>query len=185
MPPAHVQETGTCISGFGRVLSLFYRGPFRFGLSRHRPNKVQWSPAAEEAFQNQKTAMSSSPVLHTPDFSQPCTLQTDASDTRLGAVLSQTIKGEEHPVTYIRRNLTPPETRYAAVKKEALAIKWPVLKLHYYLLGRSFTLVTDHAPLQWMSKVKDTNARVTRCFMALQDFHFNLKTPGQNVSRKC
>ncbi len=40
------------------------------------------------------------------------------------------------------------------------------------LLGRKFTLVTDHAPLQWMARAKDTNARVTRWFLALQDFHF-------------
>ncbi|KAL0162283.1 hypothetical protein M9458_041679, partial [Cirrhinus mrigala] len=58
--------------------------------------------------------------------------------------------------------------KYAAVEKEALAIK-------YYLLGRKFTLVTDHAPLQWMARAKDTNARVTRWFLALQDFHFEVR----------
>ncbi len=60
----------------------------------------------------------------------------------------------------------------AAVEKEALAVKWAVLELRYYLLGRKFTLITDHAPLQWMARAKDTNARVTRWFLALQDFHF-------------
>ncbi len=58
------------------------------------------------------------------------------------------------------------------MEKEALAVKWAVLELRYYLLGRKFTLVTDHAPLQWMARAKDTNARVTRWFLALQDFHF-------------
>ncbi len=44
-----------------------------------------------------------------------------------------------------------------------------------YLLGRTFTLVTDHAPLQWMARAKDTNAHITRWFLALQDFHFMLQ----------
>ncbi len=117
-------------------------------------------------------ALTSAPVLRAPDFSCPFLLQTDASDTGLGAVLSQIQEGEEHPVIYISRKLTPAERNYAAVEKEALAVKWAVLELRYYLLGRKFTLVTDHAPLQWMARAKDTNARVTRWFLTLQDFHF-------------
>ncbi|XP_053499839.1 uncharacterized protein LOC128619596 [Ictalurus furcatus] len=44
-----------------------------------------------------------------------------------------------------------------------------------YLAGRHFVLVTDHAPLQWMAKAKDTNARVTRWFLSLQDFSFQVQ----------
>ncbi|KAI2644530.1 Retrovirus-related Pol polyprotein from transposon 17.6 [Labeo rohita] len=101
--------------------------------------------------------------------------RTDASNTGLGAVLFQVRDGEEHPVIYISWKLTPAETRYAAVEREALAIKWAVLELWYYLLGRRFTLMTDHAPLQWLASAKDTNARVTRWFLALQDFHFSVE----------
>ncbi len=135
-----------------------------------------------------KGALTSAPVLRAPDFSCPFLLQTDASNTGLGAVLSQIQEGEEHPVIYISRKLTPAERNYAAVEKEALAFKWAVLELRYYLLGRKFTLVTDHAPLQWMARAKDTNARVTRWFLVLQDFHFVVRhrleprTPMPTVS---
>ncbi|KAI2646137.1 Retrovirus-related Pol polyprotein from transposon 17.6 [Labeo rohita] len=140
-----------------------------------QPEKVCWNPSTEEAFARIKTALTSSPVLRAPDFSCPFLLQTDASDTGLGAVLSQIQEGEEHPIIYISRKLSTAERKYAAVEKEALAIKWAVLELRYYLLGRKFTLVTDHAPLQWMARAKDTNARVTRWFLALQDFHFEAR----------
>ncbi len=137
-----------------------------------QPEKVPWGPEEEEAFQRVKTALTSEPILRAPDFSCPFLVQTDASDTGLGAVLSQVQDGEEHPAVYISRKLSPAEQRYAAVEKEALAVKWAVLELRYYLLGRKFTFITDHAPLQWMAQAKDTNARVTRWFLALQDFHF-------------
>ncbi len=140
-----------------------------------QPEKVQWTPAAEKAFQWVKEALTSEPVFRAPDFGCPFLLQTDASDSGLGAVLSQLQEGEEHPVLYISRKLTPAEKKYATVEKEALAVKWAVLELRYYLLGRKFTLVTDHAPLQWMARAKDTNARVTRWFLALQDFHFDVR----------
>ncbi len=73
---------------------------------------------------NGKTALTSEPILRAPDFSCPFLVQTDASDTELGAVLSQVQEGEEHPVVYISRKLSPAEQRYAAVEKEALAVKW-------------------------------------------------------------
>ena len=64
------------------------------------------------------------------------------------------------------------------MEKEALAIKWALDKLRYYLLGREFTLVTDHAPLKWMASTK--NARVTRWFLALQDYRFQVDhRPGR------
>ncbi|KAL0147151.1 hypothetical protein M9458_057675, partial [Cirrhinus mrigala] len=114
-------------------------------------------------------------LIRPQDFSCPFLLQTDASDTGLGAVLSQVQEGEEHQIIYISRKLSPAERNYATVEREALAIKWAVLELRYYLLGCKFTLVTDHAPLQWMARAKDTNARVTHWFLVLQDFHFEVR----------
>ncbi|MBN3299612.1 TRIM4 ligase, partial [Amia calva] len=67
------------------------------------------------------------------------------------------------------------EKKYATVEKECLAIKWALESLHYYLLGRSFTLITDHAPLTWMHQTKEKNARVTRWFLSLQPFHFQIQ----------
>ncbi|KAL1282690.1 hypothetical protein QQF64_001493 [Cirrhinus molitorella] len=94
-----------------------------------QPEKALWGPAEEEAFQHIKKALTTEPVLRAPDFNCPFLLQTDASDTGLGAVLSQVLDGEEHPVIYISRKLTPAEQRYATVEREALAVKWAVLEL--------------------------------------------------------
>ena len=74
------------------------------------------------------------------------------------------------------RKLLPHERNYSTVEKEALAIKWAITKLSYYLLGHEFLLVTDHAPLKWMATAKDSNTRVTRWFLALQAYRF--RGPG-------
>ena len=117
-------------------------------------------------------------MLVTPDFSLPFMVHTHASEVGLRAVLSQT--GEEHLVTYISRKLLASERAYSTVEKEALAIKWTLEKLCYYLLGRAYSLVTDNAPLKWMATAKDTNARVTRWFLALQDYRFQVvHRPGR------
>ena len=90
--------------------------------------------------------------------------------TRLGAVLTQQVEGVDRPVLYISRKLSQRETKYSTVEKECLAVG----SLCYYLLGRPFTLCSDHVPLQWLHHMKDTNDRITRWYLALQPFNFNV-----------
>ena len=131
---------------------------------------------------NHDISFSGEPLLHTPNFSLPFTLQTDASNRGLGAVLSQQVEGVDRPVLYISRKLSEREGRYSTVEKECLAIRWAVDSLRYYLLGRSFTLWSDHAPLQWLHRMKDTNARITRWYLALQPFNFKVvHRPGAQM----
>ncbi|KAG6936602.1 hypothetical protein G0U57_011985, partial [Chelydra serpentina] len=109
-----------------------------------------------------------------PDFHREFIVQTDASGIGLGAVLSQEVDGEEHPIVYLSRKLFPRERNYSVIEKEALAVKWAVDALRYYVLGAPFILVTDHAPLKWLNKMKDTNGRLMRWYLALQPYAFTI-----------
>ncbi len=106
-----------------------------------QPECVVWSPETEKAFQRIKSALTEEPVLRAPDFGCPFLLQTDASETGLGAVLSQVQEGEEHPILFISRKLTSAEKNYATVEKEALAIKWAVLELRYQIKSNQITFI--------------------------------------------
>ena len=150
--------------------------------SKNLPNQLKWSEEAEQAFQRLKEALCTEPVLRAPDFNRPFLLHTDASGTGLGAVLAQDFGGEEHPIMYASRKLLKHERNYATIEKECLAIKWAIHHLRYYLWGREFKLVTDHAPLRWLATSKDTNARVTRWFLQLQDYKFTVEhRPGKAI----
>ena len=157
-------------------------GPL-YELTRQRlPHHVTWTEEAEQAFQALKRALGEEPVLVAPDFNKPFLLHTDASGTGLGAVLSQVVDNHEHPVTFVSRKLLKHELNYATVEKEALAVKWAIHHLRYYLWGREFTLFTDHAPLKWMAMNKDKNDRITRWFLELQDYRFKVEhKPGKEI----
>lgn len=115
------------------------------------PNKVRWNADCDKAFTDLKSAITSESILHSPDFSQLFTLQTDASGVGLGEVLLQEAGGERRPLLFLSRKLLDREMRYSTVEKECLAMKWAIDSLRYYLLGRHFFLETDHRALQGLN----------------------------------
>jgi hypothetical protein len=140
------------------------------------PNKVRWTEECATAFAALKNSLCSEPVLKSPDFKREFTLQTDASDRGVGAVLSQSDKaGVEHPVAFYSRKLLPREARYSTIQKECLAIKAAMHTFRVYLLGRKFVVKTDHRVLEWLNRLKDNNSRLTRWSLALQPYHFTVR----------
>ncbi|KAL1244200.1 Retrovirus-related Pol polyprotein from transposon 17.6 [Trichinella spiralis] len=61
--------------------------------------KWQWGPRQEGAFTTLKNLLVSTPILGHPDFSRPFVLDVDASDTAIGAVLSQTMENGNQMMT--------------------------------------------------------------------------------------
>ena len=114
-------------------------------IRKNRPNQVVWTPACSKSFEELKKHLCSDPVLKSPDFKRPFILQTDASNRGVGAVLSQIdAEGEEHPVAYFSRKLLEREEKYSTIEKECLAIKLAIQAFRVYLLGKPFTIQTDH-----------------------------------------
>lgn len=108
----------------------------------------RWTEAEQSAFGTCKTLLTSDQVLAHYDPTLPLTLACDASAFGIGAVIQHTMPdGEERPIAYASRTLSPAEKKYSQIDKEALGLIYGVKKFHQYLWGRHFTLVTDHRPL--------------------------------------
>ena len=110
--------------------------------------KWEWTQECDRAFNLAKKQLLSSQVLahFNPELS--ICLATDASAYGLGAVLSHHMpNGEERPIAFASRTLSPVERNYSQLEKEALSIIFGIKKFHQYIYGRSFTLLTDHKPL--------------------------------------
>lgn len=120
-------------------------------------------------------------VKHMPVFSNEpgvtdLVVQTDASDSGMGVVLSQrNDAGEEHPVLYLSKKFSSAEKNYSTTEKECASIVFAVKKLHYYLDGQNFTVITDHNPLVWLQRNAGTNPRLTRWSLALQPYNFKIE----------
>ena len=132
--------------------------------------EFSWDENCQHAFQMLKVALTQAPVLSYPSFKKEFTLLTDASAVGIGAVLEQ----EGHPIAYASRSLTPSERQYSVIERECLAAVFAVKQFRHYLLGRPFSLHTDHQPLQWLSAQK-MEGRLCRWALALQEFDFEIK----------
>ena len=81
-----------------------------------------WSAKCQDAFDKAKTLVSQAPVLVHYDVYKPIKLYCDASARGVGACLMHVVNGEEKPVAYASRTLSPAEVNYAQIEREALAI---------------------------------------------------------------
>lgn len=118
---------------------------------------IHLNPLVLEAFQDLKKALCDQTRLHTLLPNIPLMVHTDVSGTGLGTVLSQEASQGQRPIYYLSCKLTPTEHKYAVIEKKALAVRWAINQLKHYLWGQEFTIITDHAPLQWLAQMKDTN----------------------------
>uniref|UniRef100_A0A5S6QV55 RNA-directed DNA polymerase n=1 Tax=Trichuris muris TaxID=70415 RepID=A0A5S6QV55_TRIMR len=134
----------------------------------------QWTNTCQIAFDDLKKRLTTAPFLTPPNFHRPFELMTDASDTGLGAVLEQ----QGRVVAFASRSLKRSERNYSAIEKECLGIVFALKSFRHYLLGRPFTIFTDHAPLQWLAAQK-MEGRLARWALAIQEYDYVIKyRPG-------
>ena len=62
-------------------------------------------------------------------------------------------------IAYASRKLKPHEEQYATHDLELVAVMLALKLWRHYLVGRSFTLKTDHQSLQYIFTQRDLNAR--------------------------
>lgn len=107
-----------------------------------------WTPDHDVAFQTLKQALVTAPVLALPDFSTPFMIETDASDTGIGAVLMQ----RGHPLAFLSKTLGPKSRGLSTYEKEYMAILTAVQQWRPYLQQSEFVILTDHKSLSQLNE---------------------------------
>lgn len=168
------------IAGFSQIVEPLTR------LLR-KSEKFEVTEGVKRAVEEIKKALCSTTVLRFPDFTRPFIITADASGEALGAVLSQKENDDDRPVEYASRKLSETERRYSAIEREFLGVVWAVQHFRPYVFGRHFLLNTDHMPLLWVGKLKETSARVTKWKEQLSAYDFSIRhvKGSENVVADC
>ena len=102
----------------------------------HKEALWQWQPEHDSAFEKVREPVTQAPLLKYYNPDEELTVQCDASDKRFGAALMQ----NGQPVAFASRALTDPETCYAQIEKEMLAVVFTLQKFDQYVYGRPVTV---------------------------------------------
>ena len=131
-----------------------------------------WGDGQDSALKQIKEAVTRTPVLQYNNLEDEVTLQCDASQHGLGAVLLQ--KGQ--PVPYASRALTPTEIKYAQIEKELFAIVFACERFKAYMFGHDLVnMETDQKPLEAIVLNPLHAAPLHRMLLRLQKFNLQIK----------
>lgn len=137
-----------------------------------------WTLKQEQAFEKLKLALCSDTCISYFDDRKETILYTDASPVGLSAILIQKTTGQndEKIVAYSSRALTETEKNYSQIEKECLAIVYGCEKNRLYLLGREFTIYSDHkAIINILNNPKSVvPLRIERLTLRLQGYNFKI-----------
>ena len=184
-PPTDVKQVrqflGLCnffrnhVKNFAKITSPLCKLTNKDSPWKHGPLPAN----ALQAFNELKTILCSEPVIGYPRSDQHYALIVDAAtgtpDTPggLGAIFAQVDKQGNHQViSYASRQLAKHEKNYTPFLLEMTAGVWAMQHFRPYLLGRRFTLFTDHRPLEKLGTVHTKT--LNRMQEAMNEFDFGI-----------
>ena len=150
----------------------------------HNDRPFIWRPLHQKCLDEIKAMACRVPILHPIDAKKDETiwLICDASIYGLGALYGQ---GKEwktcRPAGFLSKKFSSVQRAYHTYEQEALAILEGLLKWEDKLLGRKFTIVTDHKALEFFKQTTAPNNRQIRWLEYMARFDYQLMhVPGKD-----
>jgi len=180
--PKNIKELRSYLGCFGyyrKFISQFSQVAEPLYALLRKGAKFCWMKRQQNAFDILKQRLASAPVLALPIDDAPTIIDCDASDTGLGAVLSQVIDGEEKPLAYASRTYSKQELNYCITRRELLGMIFGLKQFRQYCLGRKIVVRTDHAPLITIQSTPNPSAQMCRWLDFIAEYEMQIQhRPG-------
>ena len=162
--PTNLKELRSFI-GFCNFYRMFIANFLQIAHPLHlltkKDQEYVWEEAQQDAFQELKNRLTSSPVLWLPDLSKPFFVQTDTSKLGTGTVLlQQDAAGIPHPCAYLSQALVGAEQNYQVYDLKLLAVIRTLKAWRPYLISpvEPTVFYTDHQNITYFRQPQDLTA---------------------------
>jgi hypothetical protein len=132
--------------------------------------KFDWSSKCNEAFEQLKLLLTTSPVLAQPDIEKLFDVYCDVLGNGLGCVLMQ----EGRVIAYASRQLHRHEEHYPTHDLELAAVVHALKIWRHYLLGNICHLYMDHKSLKYIFTQSELNMRQRRWLELIKDYDLEI-----------
>lgn len=136
-----------------------------------------WRPLHQKCFDEIKALACKAPILKPIDTTNPDRIWvvTDASYSGVGAMYGQGPSWETcRPAGFMSKKFTTAQFSYFTFEQEALAVVEALMKWEEKLIGRRFTIVTDHKSLSFMKERRKVIPRLQRWMEYIGRFDFEI-----------
>ncbi|UYV77306.1 hypothetical protein LAZ67_15000449, partial [Cordylochernes scorpioides] len=136
-----------------------------------------WGDECQKAFTNLKESLTTHPTLHLYQEGLPCQVYCNTSTFGIAGILKQVYPdGKTYPVQHFSRSLRGHERNYSDLELQCLAIVESVDNFRACLMGRKFTILSDHPALQWLKEIKAPSGRLFRWRLRLSRYEYEVRS---------
>lgn len=109
----------------------------------------KWDDKCDESFTKLKNAITSAPILISPNWKKPFRGYIDASQFAVGGPLTQCDEnGKDRVIAYFSKKRSETEMNYTTNDRELLALVKFLERFSCYLEGATFEIFTDNQVLK-------------------------------------
>ena len=108
----------------------------------------------QRAFECLKDKLCEASALAIPRPGEPVIVVMYASSVAVGACAIHTDgEGHERPIAYLSQKLSPSQTKWSTIEREAYAVICALQKWHAIVFGAHIVVYSDHNPLTYVVRV--------------------------------
>ena len=152
-----------------------------------KDNQVKWTDEAVKYFNLIKLALSSAPVLVSPDYTQDFIVFSFTSEHTMVAVLLQKRDDHERPIAFFNRAIRDAALKYNIIEKQALALVKALKDFRVYILHSHILAYVPNVVVKDVLVQTDPEGRRGKWIAALLEYDVEIKptklVKGQGLAK--
>ena len=123
--------------------------------------------------------------LHSVEFGEDFGLLVDASISAVGCCLIQwTEDGIEKPVSFASLKLSPTQSRWSTIEREAFAVTWALKKYRSWIFWAKVKVFSGHNASTFSTEAAPKSSKLARRALALQEYNreFSYRAGRRNAA---